>query len=50
MDQDYDNIFKSAIMSMVGMMSKIPAKVEFGKADLAVRDIDLWGNECDDRL
>jgi hypothetical protein len=47
---DYDNIFKSAIMSMVGVMGKIPAKVEFGRADQAVRDLDIWGNEDDDRL
>jgi len=47
---DYDNIFKSAIMSMVGVMGKIPAKVDFGNADQAVRDLDMWGNESDDRL
>ena len=47
---DYDNIFKSAIMSMVGIMGKIPAKVEFGNADQAVKDLDMWGNEHDDRL
>jgi hypothetical protein len=47
---DYDNIFKSAIMSMVGVMGKIPAKVEFGNVDPAVRDLDVWGNEDDDRL
>ena len=47
---DYDNIFKSAIMSMVGVMGKIPAKVEFGSADQVVQDLDMWGNEYDDRL
>jgi len=47
---DYDNIFKSAIMSMVGVMGKIPAKIEFGNVDQAVRDLDVWGNEDDDRL
>jgi hypothetical protein len=47
---DYDNIFKSAIMSMVGVMGNIPAKIEFGSVDQAVRDLDVWGNEDDDRL
>jgi len=47
---DYDNIFKAAIMSMVGVMGKIPAKIEFGNVDQAVRDLDVWGNEDDDRL
>ena len=47
---DYDNIFKSAIMSMVGVMGKIPAKIEFGNAIQEVRDLDMWGNEYDDRL
>ena len=37
-------------MSMVGVMGKIPAKVEFGSADPAVRDLDIWGNKHDDRL
>ena len=47
---DYDNIFKSAIMSMVGVMGKIPAKIEFGNAIQEVRDLDMWGNKYDDRL
>ena len=47
---DYDNIFKSAIMSMVGVMGKMPAKVDFGNAIQAVKDIDVWGNKYDDRL
>ena len=47
---DYDNIFKSAIMSMVGIMGKIPAKVEFGSVDQVVKDLDMWGNKFDDRL
>ena len=47
---DYDNIFKSAIMSMVGVMGKIPAKVDFGNAIQEVKDIDVWGNKYDDRL
>lgn len=47
---DYDNIFKAAVMSMVGVMGKIPAKVEFGNVDQAVQDLDVWGNEDDDRL
>ena len=47
---DYDNIFKSAIMSMVGVMGKIPAKVDFGDACQEVKDLDMWGNEHDDRL
>ena len=47
---DYDNIFKSAIMSMVGVMGKIPAKVDFGDACQEVKDIDVWGTKYDDRL
>ena len=47
---DHDNIFKSAIMSMVGIMGKIPAKVEFGTVDQVVKDLDMWGNKFDDRL
>jgi hypothetical protein len=37
-------------MSMVGVMDKIPAKVEFGSAIQEGRDLDMWGNEDDDRL
>ena len=47
---DYDNIFKSAIMSMVGVMGKIPAKASFGNAQKEIKDIDIWGNEYEDRL
>jgi len=38
------------VMSMVGVMGKIPAKIEFGNVDQAVCDLDVWGNEDDDRL
>lgn len=47
---DYDNIFKSAIMSMVGVMGKIPANVEFGSAAEEVHDIGIWGNDQDVHL
>lgn len=46
---DYDNIFRSAVASMVGIMGKNPATVRFGVNDeeespQEVRDIDVWGN------
>lgn len=52
---DYDNIFRSAIASMVGIMGKNPATVRFDQGDeevtpQEVRDIDVWGNKYDDRL
>lgn len=52
---DYDNIFRSAIDLMTGIMGKTPAAVRFdidGEefTPQEVKDIDVWGNKYDDRL
>jgi hypothetical protein len=52
---DYDNIFRSAVTSMVGVMNRTAPIVQFDEGDeeitpQEVRDIDVWGNKYDDRL
>ncbi|MDR0705136.1 MAG: hypothetical protein LBF88_09115 [Planctomycetaceae bacterium] len=52
---DYDNIFRSAIVSMIGIMNRNAPVVQFDEGEekitpQEVRDIDIWGNKYDDRL
>lgn len=52
---DYDNIFRSAISSMVGIMGKKEPIVKFDRDNenvtpQEVKDINVWGNKYDDRL
>jgi hypothetical protein len=52
---DFDNIFQTAINSMVGIMNKDKAQVRFdaGNEEITakeVRDLDVYGNAYGDRL